>query len=98
QQVALKYGTVPIVRACGGLRDTVIDRDYAPQPIEQRTGYVFQHADQPGLESAMARAIRLWQRQPREFRDLMLNGMRSDRSWSRPGEDYLNIYSYIRHG
>jgi starch synthase len=97
QQVAQKYGTVPIVRGCGGLRDTVIDRDYAQQPVEQRNGYVFQHADHHGLESAMARAIRLWQRQPRQFRDLMLNGMRSDRSWSRPGEDYLNIYDQIRH-
>jgi starch synthase len=97
QQVAQKYGTVPIVRGCGGLRDTVIDRDYASHPHAERNGYVFDHADQHGLESAMARAIRLWQRQPREFRDLMLNGMRSDRSWSRPGRDYLRIYDHVKH-
>ena len=45
----------------------------------------------------MARAIGLWHRYPQDFRYLMLNGMRSDRSWARPGQDYLNIYDYIRH-
>ena len=85
QQVALKYGTVPIVRKCGGLADTVADCDYAPEPPEQRTGYVFQHPDHQGLESAMGRAIKHWNAQPHEFRHLMLNGMRTDCSWARPG-------------
>ena len=60
QLVALEYGTVPIVRACGGLHDTIADRDYSWHPPEQRNGYVFNHADHPALESAMARAIGLW--------------------------------------
>jgi len=97
QLVALRYGTVPIVRACGGLGDTVLDRDYAWHPPEQRNGYVFQHVDHPALESAMARAIGLWYDYPQDFRYLMLNGMRSDRSWARPGQDYLNIYEHIKH-
>ena len=97
QLIALKYGSVPIVRACGGLGDTVADRDYARVEREQRNGYVFHHGDHHALESAMARAIGLWHRYPRDFRHLMLNGMRSDRSWARPGQDYLNIYHHIRH-
>jgi starch synthase len=97
QQVALKYGTVPIVRKCGGLADTVADRDHAPDPPERRTGYVFQHPDRKGLESAMGRAIKLWNGHPQQFRRLMLNGMRTDRSWARPGQDYLNIYESIKH-
>jgi starch synthase len=97
QLIALKYGTVPIVRASGGLADTVADRDHAPDPPEQRTGYVFDHDDHPAIESAMARAIGLWYDHPPEFRALMLNGMRVDRSWARPAQDYLNIYDYIRH-
>lgn len=39
----------------------------------------------------MARAIGLWFSYPGEFRQLMLNGMRQDRSWEGPGQDYLNI-------
>lgn len=97
QLVALKYGTVPIVRACGGLHDTITDRDDSWHPPEQRNGYVFHHTDHPAIESAMARAIGLWHGYPQDFRYLMLNGMRTDRSWAQPGQDYLNIYEYIRH-
>jgi starch synthase len=97
QLVALKYGTVPIVRATGGLRDTVIDRDHSWEPLEHRNGYVFHNNDNTALESAMSRAIGLWHGYPQEFRYLMLNGMRADRSWAHPGQDYLNIYNYIKH-
>lgn len=97
QMIALKYGTVPIVRAVGGLMDTVFDRDYSHRPPEERNGYVFHHADYPGIESAMHRAIGLWYGYPDEFRKLMLNGMRYDFSWNHPGQHYLNIYEYIRH-
>jgi starch synthase len=97
QLIALRYGTVPIVRASGGLADTVADRDHAADPPEQRTGYVFEHADHHAIESAMARAIGLWHGDPQGFRGLALNGMRIDRSWAQPAQDYLNIYDYIRH-
>jgi len=97
QSIALKYGTVPIVRAVGGLADTIADRDYAWDPPDQRTGYVFHHSDHQALESAMTRAIGLWHDYPQDFRYLMLNGMRTDRSWARPGQDYLNIYDHIKH-
>ena len=50
-----------------------------------------------GIESALHRAIGLWFNYPHEFRELMANGMRSDYSWARPGQDYLNIYEHIRH-
>ncbi|MFO1430468.1 MAG: glycosyltransferase [Candidatus Competibacteraceae bacterium] len=96
QMIALKYGTVPIVRAVGGLVDTVFDRDYSDRPWEQRNGYVFHQPDAAGLESAMLRAIGLWYSYPDEFRRLMINGMKSDYSWNYPGQHYLNIYEYIR--
>ena len=96
QQIALRYGTVPIVRAVGGLADTVADRDHSWDPPEQRTGYVFDHVNHHALESALGRAIGLWHAYPQDFRYLMLNGMRSDRSWACPGQDYLNIYDKIK--
>jgi starch synthase len=97
QMIALRYGTVPVVRAVGGLVDTVFDRDHSGRPPEERNGYVFHQADFPGLESAMHRAIGLWYEYPDEFRKLVVNGMRYDYSWNRPGHDYLSIYEMIRH-
>lgn len=97
QMIALKYGTVPIVRNTGGLADTVFDVNYSDKPYEERNGYVFNDFNPQGLESALHRAIGLWYSYPQHWRDLMLNGMRYDYSWNHPGQHYLNIYEYIRH-
>lgn len=97
QMIALKYGTVPIVRSIGGLVDTIFDRDYSNRPYEQRNGYVFHQDDNQALESAMQRAMGLWYSYPGEFRQLMVNCMNQDHSWAAAGQDYLNIYEYIRH-
>ncbi|NOZ69936.1 MAG: glycogen synthase [Deferribacteres bacterium] len=96
QMIAMKYGTVPIVRHTGGLADTVFDADYAHKPYHERNGYVFHHFNYEGLESAMSRAIGMWYSYPQYFRELMINGMRYDYSWKNPGGHYLNIYEYIR--
>jgi starch synthase len=97
QLIAMRYGTVPIVRAVGGLADTVFDRDFSDRPMEQRNGYVFHDNRHAALESAVARGIGLWFGYPVDFRSLMVNGMRHDYSWARPGQDYINIYEHIRH-
>jgi starch synthase len=97
QMIAMRYGTVPIVRAVGGLADTVFDYDYSEHPSRERNGYVFHQSDNYGLESAMNRAIGLWFDYPGRFHELALNGMNCDYSWNRPGADYVNIYDHIRH-
>jgi len=97
QMIALKYGTVPIVRAVGGLANTVFDRDYADRPCEQRNGYVFDDDNYAGVESALKRALGLWYGYPDDFRRLMVNGMWCEHSWRQPGGDYLNVYEHIRH-
>jgi starch synthase len=97
QLIALRYGTVPIVRAIGGLCDTVFDRDYSDRPCHERNGYVFHQPDAPAVESALRRAIGLWHYYPEQFRELMTNGMRTDYSWSEPGDHYLNVYDLIKH-
>jgi starch synthase len=97
QMIALKYGTVPIVRAIGGLVDTVFVRDYSGHSPEEHNGYVFHHVDHHALESAMCRALGLWYAYPEEFQQLMINGMRQDHSWAGAGQHSLNIYEYIRH-
>ncbi len=96
QMIAMKYGVVPIVRATGGLADTVFDANHAERDFHERNGYVFNDYDAAGLESAMSRAIGLWHRFPEYFRQLRLNGMRYDYSWNQPGQDYVNIYQHIK--
>jgi starch synthase len=98
QMIGLKYGTVPIVRSVGGLVNTVFDRDFDQDHLpEQRNGYVFHQSDFHAIESAMNRAIDLWYQEPKEFHDLIQQGMSYDYSWNYPGKDYLEIYDYIRH-
>jgi len=96
QIIAMKYGTVPVVRNTGGLADTVFDANYAPRPYHERNGYVFNDYHWQGFESALHRAIGMWHTYPQYFRELMLNGMRCDYSWNYPGQHYLNIYNYIK--
>lgn len=97
QLIALRYGTVPVVRSVGGLADTVFDKDYSSRPLNERNGYVFDHYDTAGLESALGRGIACYYQYPEHFRELIKNAMCSDYSWNYPGRDYLNIYDYIRN-
>ena len=96
QLIAMKYGTIPVVRDTGGLRDTVFDADYSHRPFNERNGYVFHNFNNEGLESALHRAIGMWYTYPAYFRELIINGMNFDFSWNHPGQHYLNIYEYIR--
>jgi starch synthase len=96
QMIALKYGTVPVVRKTGGLKDTVFDANYAHKPYQERNGYMFDDFSPQGLESALHRAIGMYYSYPQYFRELMINGMRYDYSWKYPAQHYLNIYEYIR--
>ena len=97
QVISLKYGTVPIVRSVGGLADTVFDKDYANVEWDKRNGFVFDHANNQGVESALNRAVALWYSYPDDFRSLIKHGMNYDFSWNNPGQHYMNIYEYIRY-
>jgi len=95
QLIAMKYGTVPVVRATGGLADTVFDANHSSKPYEERTGYTFEDFDNEALEYALGRAIGLWHEYPDYFQQLSLNGMYADYSWTQSGNHYLAIYQHI---
>ena len=98
QLIAMKYGTIPIVREVGGLADTVFDKDHAHhKALHERNGYVFRDYNNQGLESALSRAIDCYFHFPEHFRELIKNAMGYDYSWKYPGQHYLNIYDYIRN-
>lgn len=87
QMYSMRYGTVPIVRATGGLDDTV--EDYSGSG--KGTGFKFEKYDSRELLKAIHRAVKLYQ-QPDEWKKLMRNGMQKDFSWEHSAKKYINLY------
>jgi starch synthase len=88
QLYAFKYGTIPVVRATGGLDDTV--REYNPQS-EDGTGFKFAPYTSAGLVKATQQAI-LLHKQPRKWQKLMRNAMARDFSWRASAQKYEKLY------
>jgi starch synthase len=98
QMIGLRYGTIPVVRGVGGLINTVFDWDYDELHLpEERNGFVFFDTNPYALESALGRALDVWKLNPELFRQLAIQGMKYDNSWTHPGERYVSVYDYIRH-
>ncbi len=89
QMIAMRYGTVPIVRSTGGLADTV--HDYNPV-TGSGNGFVFSDFQGRALYHALARAIKLWRDSPVQWQKLIERGMETDFSWARSGVEYLELY------
>ncbi len=88
QIIAMRYATPPVVRASGGLADTVIDADQDP---ERGTGFVFGPADPAALVGAVRRALTAM-RDPGRFRGIQANGIARDHSWRAPAAAYEAAY------
>ncbi len=95
QLIALRYGTVPIARATGGLADTVFDKDTSERPQKERNGFTFTLPDRDEVGVAIARAIECYKQQPETWQSLMFNGMRQDYSWKYAAPQYLSVYKAI---
>lgn len=96
QLIGLRYGTVPLVRRTGGLADTVFDLEGSGKGFAAANGFTFDDPDRGGVESVINRGFECWFYKGQDFLNLARNGMRCDYSWSRSGNDYINIYNYIR--
>jgi len=93
QMLAMRYGTIPIVRNTGGLKDTVFDIDYSNQPSEKRNGYTFENFDQQGLDSALNRAFHDWNHNRKKIYQLMYKNMQIDHSWKASLQEYMKLYN-----
>jgi len=92
QLCAMQYGTVPIVRAVGGLRDTVVEA--LPQNLAagKATGFTFFRDDVGGLRGAVDKALDAFYLRPQVWRQLQLNGMRQDFTWQRSAAAYVQVF------
>ena len=88
QMYSLRYGTVPVVRAVGGLADTVTN--YVPGR-KGATGFVFEPYTPAALLEALNRALALFEDR-HKWRALQVTGMNRDHSWDRSAREYVKIY------
>jgi starch synthase len=88
QMYSLRYGTIPIVRAVGGLDDSVIDFS---QNAARANGIKFREYSARALAQAVRKALALYQ-QPGLLRRYRQNAMKTDFSWDQTVDEYLKIY------
>ncbi len=92
QMIAMRYGTVPIVRETGGLKDTV-------QPYEAwrdaGNGFTFANYASSDMLYVIREAVYLYKEYPDAFSRLRKRAMSADFSWARSAKDYLHIYASI---
>ena len=91
QMYSLKYGAAPLVRATGGLDDTIAD--FNPDTSEGN-GFKFQAADPREFFDAIRKAVTLY-KNPDAWKKLILNGMKADFSWDRSARTYLDLYTSL---
>lgn len=96
QMIAMRYGTVPIVRSTGGLKDTVFDCEDPKIPAQQRNGFSFKDPTKLSLNATLKRAFHLFRSDPATFQSLIRRGMQSDFSWRVPAKEYLKIYQKLK--
>ncbi len=89
QMYSLRYGTIPVVRAVGGLADTVVDVDEEP---ERANGFVFRLFETIEFRKTVHRAWRAWRRRA-EWRALVRRAMAAPWSWSEAARAYLDVYA-----
>ena len=88
QMMSMRYGTLPVVRATGGLADTVTDADADP---ERGTGFCFHHYHPQDLLRAVKRAAAAFADR-RRWQVIQRTAMARDFSWNRSAEQYIDLY------
>lgn len=95
QMIALRYGTIPIVRLTGGLEDTIFDHDHGEPSPQKACGYAFKEPTIEAFDAVLRRAIGCWRHYPNVWRKMVIDGMEHDFSWKTSAEEYLNLYKSL---
>jgi starch synthase len=89
QMIAMRYGTIPVVRKTGGLADTVTEWDAG---AGSGNGFLFVDYDPRALAEAVERAMTAFH-EPSHWRQLIRNAMSTDVSWERSALEYIKVYN-----
>lgn len=93
QMIAMRFGCVPLARATGGLKDTIIDEYHS----KQNTGYLFLEPIPESMSKTLNRALADYSDQQKWHR-LQSNGLNTDFSWEKSAIEYANIYIKLVEG
>jgi len=91
QMISLKYGTVPVVTATGGLDDTI--EEFNPETAKG-AGFKMKEPSKLELLNSLKRALDVYN-QPRLWEKLVKNGMKKDFSWKTSAKEYLRLYQSL---
>ncbi len=94
QLYSLAHGTVPVVRATGGLADTVVDTNPQTLADATATGFLFHEPTPQALKATIDRALALWPDR-KVWNQLIRTGMREDWSWKRSARLYVDLYEEV---
>jgi starch synthase len=94
QMISLRYGTIPVVRDVGGLADTIENYDKVKR---KGNGFLFKPYTTDALLETVKKAVTLYQDQPDQWRQLIVNAMKYDYSWNRSAEEYGMLYEKAIH-
>ena len=92
QMIAMRYGTIPVVRETGGLKDTVWPYN---KFTGQGRGFTFANISAHDMMWVLHEAVDLYHNNPKAWRGLMHAGMTADFSWNKSAGEYLEIYGWI---
>jgi starch synthase len=95
QLYSMRYGTLPVVRATGGLADTVMDTNPKTLAAGTATGFSFTAFTPAALLEAIRRALALYREHPDRWLQVVRNAMRQDWSWDRSAAEYEKLYQRL---
>ena len=86
QMIAMRYGTLPIARATGGLKDSIIDGV---------DGFLFKNYSSFDLEKKLKYAVEIWRNNKVKYKSMVLAAMTKDFSWNKSAKEYINLYQKL---
>jgi starch synthase len=85
QMIAMRYGSVPVVRTTGGLKDTV----------KSHLGFTFNKFDALKFYQTIKKALKIYYEKPGDWKKLQLNGLKQNFSWEKSAKDYIKLYKKL---
>src|SRR5262249_39676979 len=98
QLYSLRYGTLPVVRATGGLADTVVDANPTTLANGTATGFSFIPMSVEPFLDAIRRALALYRHRPEPWNQMVRTAMLQGWSWERSAAEYEELYRRIAPG